>query len=324
MSIQNNQNPVIPQGSRFQQQAGRKSKWPVAVFVILALHAVIVGGLLIQGCKKEEPKTDFPESASLPTETDDNMVPGSLAPFSEEPIVSTNLNITNALSIPSPSSEVTSAIPQMPVQGMSNPTISPTVPTAPVATSVSAQTISSAASSQQTTLHKVQPNESFYSISKKYNGVSAADIQAANPDVNPLRLKIGQELVIPAPSAHQTAVPSIATVNQSVNQSTYKVIPGDNLTRIARKFGVTIAALKSANNLSGDVIRVDQVLVIPIKSEKTGESNTQTSVAPAVKPQSPTVLPAEAPSDNGTGEVVNPNAFPSIDALTNTTTVNQL
>ena len=87
---------------------------------------------------------------------------------------------------------------------------------------------------------------------------------------------------------------------------------------------MTIAALKSANNLSGDVIRVDQVLVIPIKSEKTGESNTQTSVAPAVKPQSPTVLPAEAPSDNGTGEVVNPNAFPSIDALTNTTTVNQL
>ena len=86
---------------------------------------------------------------------------------------------------------------------------------------------------------------------------------------------------------------------------------------------MTIAALKSANNLSGDVIRVGQVLVIPTESEKTGGSNTQTSVTPAVNPQAPNVLPPEAPS-NGTGEVVNPNAFPSIDALTNTTTVNQL
>jgi murein DD-endopeptidase MepM/ murein hydrolase activator NlpD len=42
----------------------------------------------------------------------------------------------------------------------------------------------------------------------------------------------------------------------------YRVRPGDNLTVIARRFGVTVGALKDANGLSGDLIRGGQRLQI--------------------------------------------------------------
>lgn len=44
---------------------------------------------------------------------------------------------------------------------------------------------------------------------------------------------------------------------------THKVRRGENLTKIARRYGVTVAALKRANNISGDEIRVGQRLTIP-------------------------------------------------------------
>lgn len=50
----------------------------------------------------------------------------------------------------------------------------------------------------------------------------------------------------------------------SVVEKTYKVKRGDTLGGIARKFGVTVKALRKANGLTtGDVIKRGQVLVIP-------------------------------------------------------------
>ena len=44
---------------------------------------------------------------------------------------------------------------------------------------------------------------------------------------------------------------------------TYTVQSGDTLYEIANRFGTTVSALKSANNLTSDIIRVGQVLSIP-------------------------------------------------------------
>jgi LysM repeat protein len=44
---------------------------------------------------------------------------------------------------------------------------------------------------------------------------------------------------------------------------TYTVQSGDNLYEIAKRFGTTVSALKSTNNLTSDMIRVGQVLNIP-------------------------------------------------------------
>lgn len=50
----------------------------------------------------------------------------------------------------------------------------------------------------------------------------------------------------------------------------YRVKAGDNLTRIAKKFGVSVADLKAANGVQGNDLRVKQVLVIP--GGKTGHA----------------------------------------------------
>jgi murein DD-endopeptidase MepM/ murein hydrolase activator NlpD len=44
---------------------------------------------------------------------------------------------------------------------------------------------------------------------------------------------------------------------------TYTVVKGDSLSKIARAHGVTVDALRQANGISGDLIDIGQVLVIP-------------------------------------------------------------
>ncbi|MEK7278590.1 MAG: LysM peptidoglycan-binding domain-containing protein, partial [Chloroflexota bacterium] len=44
---------------------------------------------------------------------------------------------------------------------------------------------------------------------------------------------------------------------------TYTVQAGDNLYRIALKFGTTVAAIQTANSLTTTVVRIGQVLIIP-------------------------------------------------------------
>lgn len=55
---------------------------------------------------------------------------------------------------------------------------------------------------------------------------------------------------------------------------TYTVQRGDSLHKIASKTGVTVAAIKSRNGLSGNQLKIKQKLVIP-----TGEAAKQTKVA---------------------------------------------
>lgn len=43
----------------------------------------------------------------------------------------------------------------------------------------------------------------------------------------------------------------------------HRVVRGDNLTRIARTYGVTVADLRRANGLRSDTIRIGQVLIVP-------------------------------------------------------------
>ncbi len=49
----------------------------------------------------------------------------------------------------------------------------------------------------------------------------------------------------------------------------YTVVAGDSLSRIAREYGVTVNAIKSANNLTSNTIRVGQELNIPSPSAPT-------------------------------------------------------
>jgi len=50
---------------------------------------------------------------------------------------------------------------------------------------------------------------------------------------------------------------------KKATESIYTVVSGDTLTKIAKKFDVTIKAIKERNNLKSDLILVEQQLVIP-------------------------------------------------------------
>ncbi|NLX64825.1 MAG: LysM peptidoglycan-binding domain-containing protein [Clostridiaceae bacterium] len=88
-----------------------------------------------------------------------------------------------------------------------------------------------------------------------------------------------------------TATQTVNITNQAIKKNnTYTVVAGDSLWLIANKFGTSVAALKSANNLSGDIIYPGQILVIPDKSANTAPApSTGQNQAPA--PQNNTKWP---------------------------------
>ena len=74
----------------------------------------------------------------------------------------------------------------------------------------------------------------------------------------------------PAPTATKTASPTptktatpTATPTPTPTAKSYTVVSGDTLSKIASKFGVTVTALKAANSLTSDTIKIGHKLVIP-------------------------------------------------------------
>src|SRR6266852_4936182 len=96
--------------------------------------------------------------------------------------------------------------------------------------------------------HVVVKGDTFSSVAKKYNVTSKA-IAEANPGVDSSRLKIGQKLRIPTPT---TRGPGNGTVVAEGAGKTYTVKSGDTLGKIANANGVTVKALRSANQLKTD------------------------------------------------------------------------
>jgi len=98
-------------------------------------------------------------------------------------------------------------------------------------------------------------------------------ILAANPRLaaNPNSLSVGQQIAIPnctvptvAPAQPgQPAAPTNPATPIILTDRIYTVVEGDTMGAIARKFGITVQALKAANNLANDFLRVGQQLKIP-------------------------------------------------------------
>jgi LysM repeat protein len=113
--------------------------------------------------------------------------------------------------------------------------------------------------------------------------------------VDPKKLKVKQKLVIPGAtqSAENTsASPTTNGGGASGGSETYVVKSGDTLTKIAKKHGVSLKALRAANNMSTDHIKVGDKLTIPVKAEATAPAPETTTAAPVVPPAAPTSTPA--------------------------------
>jgi LysM repeat protein len=87
----------------------------------------------------------------------------------------------------------------------------------------------------------------------------------------------GLEVPTPTPSPPPAVTP---TPPPEIRPTLYEVKHGDALILIARKFGMTVAQLKTFNGLQTDKIRVNQILKIPTLAELS-------AIAPPVKKQKP-------------------------------------
>lgn len=136
----------------------------------------------------------------------------------------------------------------------------------------------------------VQSGDSLYKIARRF-GTTVAALAAANNLANPSALEVGQVIRLvkgestPVPVAIATVVPTAVPQpstgsDAGAGGSSYTVQRGDSLYKIARRFGSTVQALATANNLANPAaLQVGQV--IQIVSAENAPANTATP-APVV------------------------------------------
>jgi len=261
----NNPNPFVPKGSLLEQQSQRRSRLKLAVFCVLAVSVTGLVAMLIQGCKRENPD----------------------AQNNPPPVVDTNpppMDLTNT-----PVADTNPPVPvPPPVVSNPPPVAVPTAPLPPQGMEVSGGSD-----------YSVVAGDTLAKIAKK-NGVTLKALEAANPGVDPKKLKIKQKLVIPA-STKSADVGSAATAGApDAGGELYTIKSGDTLAKIAKKNGTTVKALQAANNLSTTKILVGHKLKIPAKADAAAPAPAvpDTTAAPALPPvtaPAPSV-PAPAPA----------------------------
>ncbi len=257
----NNPNPFIPQGSLLEQHK-RRSRMKLAVFCVVALSVASLTAMLIEGCKREE---------------------------TENPPVDTN--------------QVASVDTNTPSLEASNPPV--VVP--PISTNLPAPVVTPppivntpAPEATQGSTYVVVKGDTLGKIAKA-NGVSLKALEAANPDVQPARLKSGEKLNIPAGSSGGNATADTGGTADMSGAETYVVKSGDTLSRIAHSHGTTVKALETENNLSTTKIKVGQKLKIPASAESNA-TPPAAAPAPAPMPASPPSAAPAAPAPTGNGQ----------------------
>jgi LysM repeat protein len=256
----NEPSPLVPQGS-FEAQARGKSRVKFAFYTIVVIHVLAIAGFLIIGCKREDK-----DAAANPTPTNDMATPA----FGSDPnLAAPSTANTNAPGVAATTNAVATNIPGANT-GVAVTPFAPTTPASPV-TPATATVVDSTATAAATE-HTIVKGDTFATLATHYH-VSVKDIQAANPNLNPTKLKIGDKVKIPAKTATASSGSSTTPASDS---GTYKVKSGDTLSKIATVHKTSVKELQRLNNLTTTQIRVGQVLKLP-----------QAAAAPLGSPQPP-------------------------------------
>lgn len=101
-------------------------------------------------------------------------------------------------------------------------------------------------------IYQVKSGDTLYSLAQKFN-ITVSELKKINNLISD-NLSVGMLLNVPT---------------GLLQANTYRVVSGDTLYSIAKKFGVSIDELKRENNLSSNLLNVGQVLVIPKKNDAT-------------------------------------------------------
>lgn len=125
--------------------------------------------------------------------------------------------------------------------------------------------------------HKVKNGETIYSIANKYN-VNVSQIKKWN-SLRREKVIVGNSLKIFLGNSGEEQVNK--NVKVSKNLTKYKVKKGETLNKIAAKFDVTIAQIRSWNNLRSNKVAAGQVLLIKNSDSYTslGDNNSNKSTS---------------------------------------------
>ena len=118
--------------------------------------------------------------------------------------------------------------------------------------------------------HTVKRGETLASIARRYR-VSLAELRQANELSARARVRVSQTLMIPQRPAPALPVPASRTATvaraatsprPSAGSSTYRVVRGDTLFSIARRFETTVDAIKRLNRLNSNTINIGDRLTV--------------------------------------------------------------
>jgi len=160
-----------------------------------------------------------------------------------------------------------------------NPPVTPTVvtttqnPAAPTTPGVTPENPGVA------TDYVVAHGDTYSSIAKNKR-VTVKALTGANPGVEPTKLQIGQKLHIPAPTVATVAQPAsngAPATDANTGEPLYTVKSGDTLIKIASDHKTTVRAIRTANNLRTDSIKVGQKLKLPMKMADSGATGPMAS-----------------------------------------------
>ena len=230
----------MPLGSMMEQKNKGRARVKIAVSFVLIIHGIGLLALLVQGCHKDD---------STPQKTADQ------TPTEQTPqFATTNTNIATE-----PTPAATATTPGDTAKAVEPPAAVP---------------IGGAE-------YIIAKGDTYGSIATKSH-VTVKALEDANPGVDPKKLQIGKKIHIPAqplPSATTASTGTGAAETTSNGEKIYTVKSGDMLITIAKANSTTVKAIKSANNLATDSIKVGQKLKIPAKVVETAASNSPATPA---------------------------------------------
>lgn len=139
--------------------------------------------------------------------------------------------------------------------------------------------------------YTVAKGDTLFAIAARF-GMTVAELKTLN-GLKDNNLKIGQVLKLkktPAP-APTPAPPKPTPVPPSTGTTTtYRVVKGDTLSAIAKRFDTTVDALKTLNKLKSTALSIGQVLLVPVKQTPTPAPVPPT---PVPTPPPPVVVPGD-------------------------------
>jgi LysM repeat protein len=143
-------------------------------------------------------------------------------------------------------------------------------------------------------LHKIEPKDTYYSISRRYHTTPASVIEFNNNKP----LHPGDQVKVPTTVEFVqyktvTVTNSPAQTPKSENIVDYKVGPKETLYSISKRFNTTVDDIKTLNKLSSDGLTVGRVLKV-----RYGSAPPQAQPQPIVSPPVLTKTPDTTPVDS--------------------------